>query len=373
MGFLPPANERAAEVSGARSVSSATALLCGGLSTNSRYPVQSSEKTPELKAQSLPPLQLSYAAQSPAELLAQADVLAVFGFGATAQSSVDPRFFRVALEPVGETAYEVWRGNGKVIAGRDADVQWSRNDDYIFFAIEVAEADFGGPDAAAEHAYREVFQFLDTQRFENDVAPKVLRLWNYLDAINEGEGDDERYRHFCSGRARGMASSQDGGFSAATAIGRRDGVKVLQVYGLAARLPGVAVENPRQVSAWRYPREYGPQSPTFARATRTAAEQLLVSGTAAVVGHASRHNGDTLAQMDETLVNLESLLLAAGPVIAARGIAAVLLKVYVRDVGECAAVERRIRDSHPDMAGILVLVGDICRVELRVEVDGIQA
>ena len=35
----------------------------------------------------------------------------------------------------------------------------------------------------------------------------MLRLWNYLDAINLGDGDDERYRRFCDGRARGMITA----------------------------------------------------------------------------------------------------------------------------------------------------------------------
>src|SRR3546814_12468443 len=53
---------------------------------------------------------------------------------------------------------------------------------------------------------------------------------------------------------------------AATAIGRCDDARVVQVYWLAARTPGMPVENPRQVSAYRYPRQYGPQQPSFARA-----------------------------------------------------------------------------------------------------------
>ena len=31
----------------------------------------------------------------------------------------------------------------------------------------------------------------------------LQRIWNYLDDINQGEGDEERYRVFCSGRAKG--------------------------------------------------------------------------------------------------------------------------------------------------------------------------
>jgi chorismate lyase/3-hydroxybenzoate synthase len=147
---------------------------------------------------------------------------------------------------------------------------------------------------------------------------------------------------------------------------------VLQVYGLAARLPGIAIENPRQISAWTYPREYGPVAPTFARATRTPARQLLVSGTAAVVGHRSQHVGDTRAQLDETLLNLDSLLGAAGSDMAARGLGAILLKVYLRDPDEAALVESVIRDRHPDVAGQLILISDICRRDLRIEIDGIQ-
>ena len=147
---------------------------------------------------------------------------------------------------------------------------------------------------------------------------------------------------------------------------------MIQVYGLAARVGGVAVENPRQVSAWRYPREYGPTPPTFARATRTGADQLLVSGTAAVVGHASRHAGDTLAQIDETLLNLDHLFAASGHAPGGHDAARTLLKVYLRDAADAAIVERRIHERYPGLGGLLLLVGDICRRELRVEIDGID-
>ena len=62
-----------------------------------------------------------------------------------------------------------------------------------------------------------------------------------------------------------------------------------------------------KVSAYRYPRQYGPQPPSFARAMLppTATQHpLLLSGTAAVVGHASQHADALLAQIDETFLNL---------------------------------------------------------------------
>lgn len=325
----------------------------------------------DLRAKALPRLRLGYERTNAQALLGETDVLAVIGFG-RAMAAADPRCIVVGLDTLHDPSVEVWRSAGAVSHGVDGAVHWSIDGDYLFFAIDVDEDEAGGLDAAAEHAYREITALVDRRRLAGDARPEVLRLWNYLDAINEGDGDDERYRHFCSGRARGLGEHARNGFSAATAIGRRDGRRVLQVYGLAARSGGVAIENPRQVSAWRYPREYGPTAPTFARATLTGAGQLLVSGTAAVVGHASQHAGDTLAQIDETLLNLDQLFQGSAPLGAGPLAHSTLLKVYLRDADEASVVEQRIRARHPDIGGILMLGGDICRRELRVEVDGIS-
>ncbi len=334
--------------------------------------VQSSVKNPQ-PACAMPRLRLSYSHDRIEHVLADPSVLAVFGFSGDCPRVDDPRFVHVALPPVGDAPLEVWRGGSAVLSGSEDGVRWSSDGDYLFFAAEVDEQAVGGLDPAAERAYRDIGALLARRTLSGDAPAQVLRLWNYLDAINEGVGDDERYRHFCSGRARGIVDSARNGFSAATAIGRRDGVRMLQVYGLAARVGGVAIENPRQVSAWRYPREYGPTAPTFARATRTAADQLLLSGTAAVVGHASQHADDTRAQILETLVNLEHLFAAARP-LDAQGCRAAdtWLKAYVRDPADAAIVADSIRARFPELAGLLVLAGEICRRELCVEVDGIS-
>lgn len=305
--------------------------------------------------------------QAPAEvLLQQPDVLAVIGFGASCTLPSDPRALTIGLEPLGGApAFEVWRGVAPVRNGRDGDLRWSSDGEHLFFAIEVDEAAHGGIVAAAAHAYRRLIAFVCAGS-----TPHLLRLWNYLDAINLGDGDDERYRLFCEGRARGMQTAgMPARYPAATAIGRQDGVRVLQVYGLAARTAGVTIENPRQVSAWRYPRQYGPTAPTFARGMRTSSAQLLISGTAAVVGHASRHEDDLGAQIEETLANLDSLLRQASIPEARLGTGSVL-KAYLRDAADAAAVEAALRERIPRLGGLLLLAGDICRRELLVEIDG---
>jgi hypothetical protein len=64
------------------------------------------------------------------------------------------------------------------------------------------------------------------------------------------------------------------------------------------------------VSAYDYPRQYGPAAPSFSRAALTPDPLLLISGTASIVGHASVHLGDVTAQLEETLANLANRLRA---------------------------------------------------------------
>ncbi len=318
-----------------------------------------------------PPLAIDYAQAPLAELLA-GNTLAVIGFGSHAPQADDPRVLRLGLPLLSETAsqapvVEVWRAGAPVRSGREGDLRWSSDGEHLFVALELDEALHGGIEAAAEQAYRSLRRFIAASPM-----PHCLRLWNYLDAINEGDGDDERYRRFCAGRAIGMRDGGDAPYPAATAIGRQDGVRVLQVYGLAGRRPGTPVENPRQVSAWRYPRQYGPTAPTFARGMRDADGQLLISGTAAVVGHASRHHDDLAAQVEETWANLGSLLQESAvgdPRIGRR----TRLKAYLRDPADAGFVAAAVAARAPDLGGLLLLGGDICRRELLVEIDGFQA
>jgi chorismate lyase/3-hydroxybenzoate synthase len=318
-------------------------------------------------AATLPPLRIGYSHAAPADLLAEPGVLAVIGFGAAPATNDDPRFIRVGLEVVGDPLVEVWRTQGTVRHGRNGAVRWSSDGHYGCFAIEIAEPDADDITSAAEHAYREL-----TGLIRASDTPHVLRLWNYFDAINLGDGDEERYRRFCVGRVRGIDGHWRDTFPAATAIGRRDGVRALQVYALAARTAGVPVENPRQVNAWRYPRQYGPTAPTFARGMATPAGQLLISGTAAVVGSASRHEDDIAAQVDETLKNIASLIGTARTGAAQKPGAVSLLKVYLRDRADASLIESKLRATLGDIEGLLILNGDICRRELLVEIDGAQ-
>ncbi|MGH8090602.1 MAG: pteridine-dependent deoxygenase [Rudaea sp.] len=329
-------------------------------------PVHALENQAAAASASLPSLRIEYTHAGVADALAGSDVLAAIGFGASAQTSDDPRWLRVRLDATATPALEIWRVSGRVVHGRDGDMAWAGDGDYAFAALEVDEAAHGGIANAARHAYSSLAQWS-----RRGTTPHFLRIWNYLDAINDGAGDAERYRLFCAGRAAGMDDAF-AAYPAATAIGVRDGRRVLQVYAMAARAPGHAVENPRQVNAWRYPRQYGPAAPGFARAmlAPSTEAQLYISGTAAIVGHVSHHPEDLAAQLDETLANLHSLLAAAhcAAPLGARS----PLKVYVRHPDDVAVVHRLLRSRLGEAVPLLFLQGDICRRELLLEIEGIH-
>ncbi|GAB6195422.1 chorismate transformation enzyme, FkbO/Hyg5 family [Lysobacter xanthus] len=315
-----------------------------------------------------PRLSITYSHAPLPALLAGDDVLAVIAFGEAAPRSEDPRLVRVALEPAGDAPFEVWRSTGPVRRGHIDDLAYAEDGALLVAAMDVPEV-AGDIRAAAAHAYATL-----RRRTEALGYPHLLRIWNYLDDITAGEGDDERYKRFCVGRAEGLGD----GFStatlpAATAIGRIRGNGRLQVYWLAAREPGLPLENPRQVSAYRYPRQYGPQPPSFARAMLPIEPlPLLLSGTASIQGHESRHLDCVSAQLDETLANIDSLVEVARthrPSLPARLGPGSPLKAYVREAGELATVDAALRQRLPDVPR-LVLHARVCRRELRLEIDG---
>jgi chorismate lyase / 3-hydroxybenzoate synthase len=139
------------------------------------------------------------------------------------------------------------------------------------------------------------------------------------------------------------------------------------------------VENPRQISAYHYPKQYGAKSPTFARAVIVpfaSGAVLLVSGTASIVGHETVHTGDVVAQTRETFANLEALIAEANRVSnhhfgrAGFSFTKLALRIYVRHASDFARV-REVVDAHPGARSTPrhEVRGDICRPDLLVEIE----
>lgn len=305
------------------------------------------------------------------------DVLAVFEFGRSPLDSLDPRHVPVALPQLDSPRrVEAWRCDGPVKHGSWDCLRFAQGEQLTMGHIALDLRDGGGMREASRKAYDILQSYLQQSPHQ-----WPLKIWNYIPAINEGSGDDERYRQFCLGRADAVLI--DPGdlppLPAATAIGAPVAEPALQVYFLAGALPGLDVENPRQVSAWRYPRQYGPRSPLFSRGTiltLNGARQFLLSGTASVVGHQTHHEHQVANQLSESLRNVHSLLEEGRRLMGdsqARLDRDGMLKVYIRNPADYELIRRTLDAEAPAEIPRIYLQGDICRANLLTEIDGIVA
>ena len=276
---------------------------------------------------------------------------------------------------------EIWRLAGPMHSGVRGRVRYRHNGRLLFASLSVSEAEFADTPAcsaatalrrATEAGYRELFGALETLGF-----PYPLRIWNFLSEINGASGDGERYWHFNGARQDvfiDLNRSIAGNVPAASAVGIAR-ASPLTVYCIASAHAPIALENPRQCSAWDYPPQYGPRSPTFARAciANDAAQTLFISGTASIVGHSSAHAGDQREQTREIVRNIRALIGAANERVGAERYALERLryKVYVRQAEHQPSIDRELRREVGSGARVLYLQADICRHDLLVEIEAV--
>jgi chorismate lyase/3-hydroxybenzoate synthase len=264
--------------------------------------------------------------------------------------------------------YEVWTSDLPVTRMTQNGIASARDGEALFAIMQLEESSSASLDSLTYDAYLKLFDHAERAGY-----PHLLRIYHYLPRITEIDGGLERYRRFSRGRHEAFAAKghSPNGSPAASALGTQ-GDRVL-IYFLAAKRAGRPLENPRQVSAFRYPPQHGPRSPIFSRAMigdHGGEKLLFLSGTASIVGHESTHEGDVVTQTREAVTNIRTLLAEC----SARGAIpvsdALLLKVYLRHAADRTAIGEVIRSSL-DGAKAVFLRADICRPELLVEMDGV--
>lgn len=298
-----------------------------------------------------------------------ANVLAAIDYGES-RAGGTPSYL-IGNRQLGDPVREIWTSHESVRSERHRDVMLCSTDSYMlgFAQSAVLEPSI----EAATHALLRRFFGLMRERGYS----RLLRVWNYIPDINRRDGGLDHYHRFCIGRHEAFIA---GGCNiehqapAASAVGH--GKQTLVIFFIATRNAFIAIENPRQVSAYRYPPAYGPRSPSFSRAVLSGDEhgahaQLFVSGTASVVGHRSVHD-DAASQTQETLRNLRALIKRAeqqsGAQIQWNDAAA--LKIYLRHAEDLPSVKEIVEAALPHPPA-LFLEADICRRELKVEIEGV--
>ncbi|HWI11254.1 MAG TPA: hypothetical protein VNU48_07995 [Burkholderiaceae bacterium] len=276
------------------------------------------------------------------------------------------------LAPEG-AVFDAWMVRAPTEERQHGCVRYATDGDWLHGIAEIDERAIG-MQSAAHRAYTDLFEVLAASGCGN-----LLRLWNYLADINLVVDGSERYRQFNVGRQQAFIEARRSAFEGAPtacALGVRDGP--LRVYFLAGRRPPLAIENPRQVSAYRYPDAYGPRSPTFSRAALAEVgggrQVLFISGTASIVGHASVHIGDVPRQTEESLRNIAAVCqVAAGRAGVEIALGELVCTVYVRRAADLAVVrevfESAVGADSPAARDCIYLQADICRAELLVEIE----
>jgi chorismate lyase / 3-hydroxybenzoate synthase len=224
-----------------------------------------------------------------------------------------------------------------------------------------------------------------------------VRFWNFIPHLHQHMGDGlDRYMVFNAGRFAafaewyGSALAFDRRLPTASAVGHLG--EDLLVWCLAAREPGMAVENPLQRPSYRYSARYGPMPPSFVRATAIAApvdlhasmRALLVGGTASIRGESSLGAGHVHRQAAVTLQNLALVVKTASaaadqPVAGVNGDAREWLaryrhlRVYYARSGDGLSLRRLITPRFPNVADIEWTRAPLCRSELLVEIEGVAA
>jgi chorismate lyase / 3-hydroxybenzoate synthase len=321
------------------------------------------------------PFTVRYAESADRAVLADdPHTLALIGFGdTTSQASGETCDFNLALPQLaGAPMLEHWRSPRPVERLALEGLHIARNDEVMFASLQLAGDDIAGD---TRRIYARILELLRTEGY-----PHLLRVWNYFPRINAVEDGMERYQSFCVGRYQALEVLGDfeTTLPAASALGSHSGA--LQVYFVAAREAGIQIENPRQVSAFRYPKRYSPRSPSFSRALLKrwphGGAHLYISGTASIVGHETRHD-DLLAQLEETLTNVGALIEQAH-VRHGHNIGRIeeldQLKIYVREPAMLEPVRDALESRFQSCAAPqrVYLQATVCRSDLLVEIEGMH-
>jgi len=286
----------------------------------------------------------------------------------------------VAMENLtdNEAVVELWSGVGTLKQGSFGEIDYQYDEDILFGVIHLSELDFVARgdqtrlQQATETAYRQIFALIQQRKF-----PHIFRFWNYIPEINQETDHLERYRQFNLGRYDAfVADKRDvvGNVPVACALGfSASEHATLSIAFIAGKAQPIPIENPRQISAYQYPKQYGPVSPTFSRASLVKLKQselLLISGTASIVGHATHHISDAVIQAREAMTNIDAILNKANAM-ASEPFALVDLdyRIYVRQPEQQADIHQEILRYIGAEPSITYLRADICRQDLLLEIE----
>jgi len=311
-------------------------------------------------------LKQHFCSTSATELLSRENTLAVMPLNVQCEAFGNGLIATGLEEASANSINEVWTVNGKVSRGQSNHCYWSKTPDIICVARWLSKDECENIEQHTQIAYEAMLTVLDEHGFAHP-----FRFWNYLPSINTGDGDDEVYKKFCTGRLHAFEKKRIApeAFPAASALGHHTDGAVFYVF--ASLVKPRHFNNHHQINAYEYPRQYGITSPSFARATALqlgTASFLFISGTASIKGHQTIAEGNIEKQLNVTMDNINHLLATANP----DQCELVAIKVYIRFANDIAYIRNWLDTHYPQVEAVYTLA-EICRKDLLVEIEGFCA
>lgn len=295
-------------------------------------------------------------------------------FGETYNKNLNCLAIQTSLDSLGPNLFsQYWLAEHNVKQEQYKNVHYAKSKYMLFGHIQFPSISESNFQELCEQAYKEIFECLHTTGCSH-----LLRTWNFFPEITKkctGQKQTNRYDLFCQSRLRAVQASkiEHKIYPAATVIGNHSGC--LQIYFLACNTPGIAVENPRQTSAYNYPVSVAHAQPLFSRGilkvwgNRT---HFYVSGTASIVGYKTLHHNDVGAQLNEAINNVETLVAHANEQHKTQLNAQddlLYMKIYVRRRKDVAQINQVLASRLSNTTPRILLLGDMCRDDLLVEIE----
>ena len=267
----------------------------------------------------------------------------------------------------GKNLYEVWEVQDEVKRDKYNNINIAKNKNCLFGSVLIdKKGSYEEIKLKVQKKYSDFFEISN----KNNMS--IVKIWHYFPELLKLYPDKKtNYSLLCEAREVIYKELYDNSnFPAATVIGI-EGDKILIYFFAAACENYDVIENNRQVSSYNYPQNIFSEKPMFSRAvgfsfTDEACKKIMISGTASIKGYQSMHDSDVIKQLKEALKNYKTFAkLESNP----SNICRVYLSKYQKDNYLSVIDELEICFGSNQY---VLLLGDICRKELLVEIEGIS-
>ncbi|MBQ8694738.1 MAG: hypothetical protein IJ513_03745 [Bacteroidaceae bacterium] len=227
----------------------------------------------------------------------------------------------------------------------------------------------------------EVFATIGAMLKENGFKPSdIYRQWNYIEGITSLNNGSQNYQEFNDARSHFYNSCEwSNGYPAATGIGTETGGVMIELNAATGvKNNDKPINNPVQIAAHSYSQNVleGKTSEGFSERTtpkferaRLLGDTIYFSGTAAIKGEESNTSDCIIEQTSMTMSIIDRLIAQDNIPVPNNGASYNILRIYVKNSTDIPAVEEYMQEHYPSVPKHC-LIGDICRPELLIEIEG---